>query len=223
MSEYTLATGIPYTDQTLDECTVSRGRAERACRGASTRGTRTSCSAARTTTAASTTAALPRGAVGPIWLGYYRSENGGASFTSSLVPGYPDDTSPYAALSQVRTASCRRSRDRLGQPGPRVLRLRELGRSGRHDEDVRRRVRRTLREPGRTDGTRRTTASSTTARPSSRRARRRRTCSASSTTRRRSKPTAPAARATATSTSRGRASPATAASGSTSPARPTTA
>ncbi len=42
---------------------------------------------------------------GPIWLGYYRSENGGASFTSSLVPGYPGDTSPYAALAQVRTAS----------------------------------------------------------------------------------------------------------------------
>ena len=45
------------------------------------------------------------GAVGPIWLGYYRSEDQGASFTSSLVPGYPDDTSPYAALSQARTAS----------------------------------------------------------------------------------------------------------------------
>jgi hypothetical protein len=45
------------------------------------------------------------GAVGPICLGYYRSTNGGSSFTSSLVPGYPDDTSPYAALSQSRTAS----------------------------------------------------------------------------------------------------------------------
>src|SRR5207245_7659349 len=44
-------------------------------------------------------------ATGPIWLGYYRSENGGASFQSSLVPGYPGDTSPYAALAQVRTAS----------------------------------------------------------------------------------------------------------------------
>jgi hypothetical protein len=44
--------------------------------------------------------------VGPIWLGYYRSENGGTSFQSSLVPGYPDDTSPNAALAQgVRTAS----------------------------------------------------------------------------------------------------------------------
>src|SRR5947207_1430803 len=45
------------------------------------------------------------GAVGPVWLGYYRSLNAGASWTSSLVPGYPDDTSPYAQLSQARTAS----------------------------------------------------------------------------------------------------------------------
>jgi hypothetical protein len=42
---------------------------------------------------------------GPIWLGYYRSENGGASFQSSLVPGYPGDTSPYASRAQIRTAS----------------------------------------------------------------------------------------------------------------------
>ena len=43
--------------------------------------------------------------VGPIWLGYYRSQNGGASFQSSLVPGYPGDASPYADRAQVRTAS----------------------------------------------------------------------------------------------------------------------
>ncbi len=42
---------------------------------------------------------------GPIWLGYYRSENGGRSFQSSLVPGYPGDNTPYAARSQLRTAS----------------------------------------------------------------------------------------------------------------------
>jgi hypothetical protein len=44
-------------------------------------------------------------AAGPIWLGYYRSENGGTSFVSSLVPGYPGDTSPYARLAAIRTAS----------------------------------------------------------------------------------------------------------------------
>jgi hypothetical protein len=41
---------------------------------------------------------------GPVWLGYYRSQNGGASFQSSLVPGYPGDNTPYAARAQVRTA-----------------------------------------------------------------------------------------------------------------------
>jgi hypothetical protein len=42
---------------------------------------------------------------GPIWLGYYRSENGGTSFTSSLVPGYPGDNTPYADRAHLRTAS----------------------------------------------------------------------------------------------------------------------
>ena len=41
---------------------------------------------------------------GPIWLGYYRSENGGP-FQSSLVPGYPGDNTPYARRAQIRTAS----------------------------------------------------------------------------------------------------------------------
>ncbi|MEO8208615.1 MAG: sialidase family protein [Chloroflexota bacterium] len=44
-------------------------------------------------------------ASGPIWLGYYRSENAGSSFQSSLVPGYPGDTSTLGALAAVRTAS----------------------------------------------------------------------------------------------------------------------
>ena len=42
---------------------------------------------------------------GPIWLGYYRSENGGESFVSSLVPGYPGDHSTLGALAKIRTAS----------------------------------------------------------------------------------------------------------------------
>jgi hypothetical protein len=42
--------------------------------------------------------------LGDVWLGYYRSENGGASFVSSLVPGYQGDQSPYAARAHVRTA-----------------------------------------------------------------------------------------------------------------------
>src|SRR5207247_6846959 len=42
---------------------------------------------------------------GPIWLGYYRSETGGVSFQSSLVPGYPGDNTPYAVRARIRTAS----------------------------------------------------------------------------------------------------------------------
>jgi hypothetical protein len=44
-------------------------------------------------------------ASGPIWLGYYRSTDGGFRFASSLVPGYPGDASPYAARAHIRTAS----------------------------------------------------------------------------------------------------------------------
>ena len=68
---------------------------------------------------------------GPIWLGYYRSENGGASFQSSLVPGYPGDTSPYAALAQDPHGELRRSGHRVGRPRPGLHGLGELGRPGR--------------------------------------------------------------------------------------------
>ncbi len=40
-----------------------------------------------------------------IWLGYYRSQNGGSSWQSSLVPGYPGDTSPASTRAQVNAAS----------------------------------------------------------------------------------------------------------------------
>src|SRR6266704_2943625 len=81
VSAYTLATGTPYSDDVLigssnDYCGVYAG---------STPGN-----------------FVPNG---PIWLGYYRSEDGGAGFTSSLVPGYPGDQSPFTALAHIRTAS----------------------------------------------------------------------------------------------------------------------
>jgi hypothetical protein len=43
--------------------------------------------------------------LGPVWMGYYRSEDGGSSFQSSLVPGYPQDNTPFAELAHVRTAN----------------------------------------------------------------------------------------------------------------------
>jgi hypothetical protein len=38
---------------------------------------------------------------GEVWAGYYRSEDGGATWTNSLLPGYPDDTSEAGLASPV--------------------------------------------------------------------------------------------------------------------------
>jgi hypothetical protein len=104
VSAYTLATGNAYTDQTLDECTVSRGRENEPAVALDPRNTSVLLGSSNDYCGVYNRGA-PAGAVGPIWLGYYRSTDQGASFTSSLVPGYPDDHSPYAPLSQARTAS----------------------------------------------------------------------------------------------------------------------
>src|SRR3954451_13255776 len=104
VSVYTLATGTPYTDQTLDECTISKGRQNEPAVAVNPRNTSVLVASSNDYCGVYNRGALA-GAVGPIWLGYYRSLDGGSSWTSSLVPGYPDDTSPYAALSQARTAS----------------------------------------------------------------------------------------------------------------------
>jgi hypothetical protein len=101
---YTLATGNAYTDQTLQECSISRGRENEPAVAVDPRNTNVLLGSSNDYCGVYNRGALA-GAVGPIWLGYYRSVNGGSSFTSSLVPGYPDDTSPYAHLSQARTAS----------------------------------------------------------------------------------------------------------------------
>jgi hypothetical protein len=110
VSEYTLATGVPYTDATLTECSHSRGRQNEPAVAIDPRdpqvvlGSSNDYCGVYNATADDGVTPLP---VGPIWEGYYRSENGGTSYTSSLVPGYPDDSSPYGQLAkqQVRTAS----------------------------------------------------------------------------------------------------------------------
>jgi hypothetical protein len=104
VSTYTLATGIPYTDQTLQECSISRGRENEPAVALDPRDPSVLLGSSNDYCGVYNRGAAA-GAVGPIWLGYYRSTNSGQSFTSSLVPGYPDDTSPYAALSQTRIAS----------------------------------------------------------------------------------------------------------------------
>jgi hypothetical protein len=105
VSEYTLATGVPYTDATLTECSVARGRQNEPAVAIDPRDSQVILGSSNDYCGVYNQGAAA-GAVGPIWLGYYRSENQGASFTSSLVPGYPDDTSPYGLIAkqQVRTA-----------------------------------------------------------------------------------------------------------------------
>jgi hypothetical protein len=104
VSSYTLATGLPYTDQTLDECTISKGRENEPAVAVDPRNTSVLLGSSNDYCGVYNRGALA-GAIGPIWLGYYRSLDGGSSWISSLVPGYLDDTSPYAALSQTRTAT----------------------------------------------------------------------------------------------------------------------
>jgi len=106
ISAYTLATGNAYTDNTLDECKVARGRQNEPAVEYDPRNSNVLIGSSNDYCGVY----QPPGSdtpspTGPIWLGYYRSEDAGASFQSSLVPGYPDDTSPYAANAHVRTAS----------------------------------------------------------------------------------------------------------------------
>lgn len=106
VSAFTLATGVSYTDDVLRECSVSRGRQNEPAIAVDPRDTRVLIGSANDYCGVFQPpgSATPQ-ATGPIWLGYYRSQNSGSSFVSSLVPGYPQDESPYAALAQVRTAS----------------------------------------------------------------------------------------------------------------------
>jgi hypothetical protein len=106
ISAFTLATGNPYTDAVLSECSTARGRQNEPAVEVDPRNTNVLIGSSNDYCGVySTVVGGVPVALGPIWLGYYRSENGGASFQSSLVPGYPGDVSPFAALAQIRTAS----------------------------------------------------------------------------------------------------------------------
>jgi hypothetical protein len=107
VSEYTLATGVPYTDRTLNACTIAHGRQNEPAVEVDPRDTNVVLGSSNDYCGVynQVDANGQPVAAGPIWLGYYRSQDSGRTFTSSLVPGYPDDRSPYAQLSQARTAS----------------------------------------------------------------------------------------------------------------------
>lgn len=107
ISTYTLATGIPYTDATLSECSRSRGRQNEPAIAVDPRNLNVLIGSSNDYCGVYNDGNDANGAPipsGPVWLGYYRSEDGGRSFRSSLVPGYPGDASPYAALALVRTS-----------------------------------------------------------------------------------------------------------------------
>ena len=107
VSAYTLATGTQYTDPTLTECGISRGRQNEPAVAMDPRNTKVILGSSNDYCGVYNTVAEDQTpiAAGPVWLGYYRSEDSGLTFASSLVPGYPDDQSPYASLAHVRTAS----------------------------------------------------------------------------------------------------------------------
>jgi hypothetical protein len=89
-------------DPVIRECSIARGRQNEPAVGVDPRNTNVVVGSSNDYCGVYAFSASP---VGPIWLGYYRSENSGASFQSSLVPGYPQDNTPYAALAGSRTAS----------------------------------------------------------------------------------------------------------------------
>jgi hypothetical protein len=108
ISNYTMVTGQGTPDAAIAECSRSRGRQNEPAVAMDPRNTSVIVGSANDYCPTYDDGNDADGAPipsGPIWLGYYRSENGGGSFTSSLVPGYPGDTTPYASRAQIRTAS----------------------------------------------------------------------------------------------------------------------
>src|SRR5437867_2746002 len=103
VSDYTLVTGQPYSDDVLATCSQSRGRQNEPAVAVDPRNSQVVVGSSNDYCPVFQSSGAFLG-LGDIWLGYYRSENGGASFVSSLVPGYQGDQSPYASRSHVRTA-----------------------------------------------------------------------------------------------------------------------
>src|SRR5207302_1721314 len=103
VSDFALVTGQPYTDDVLQACSQSRGRQSEPAVAVDPRNPQVIVGSSNDYCGVFAANGLFIG-FGDIWLGYYRSENGGASFVSSLVPGYQGDQSPYAARAHVRTA-----------------------------------------------------------------------------------------------------------------------
>src|SRR2546426_6685330 len=85
-SVYTLATGIPYTDTVLAECSIARGRQNEPVVAVDPRNTKVLIGSSNDycgVYAGSTTTFVPAGS---LWFGYYPSEDNGAALHRSPVP-----------------------------------------------------------------------------------------------------------------------------------------
>ena len=152
VSDYTAVTGQPYTDAALTECSRARGRQNEPAVAVNPRNPQVIVGSSNDYCATYDDGADADGAplpVGPIWLGYYRSENGGASFQLLAGPGLPRRHLAVRGPGPGAHRERRRPGARLGRRRPAVRRLGELRRPGRQQEDLRRRVGRHVREPGR--------------------------------------------------------------------------
>jgi hypothetical protein len=103
VSDYTLVTGNAYTDDVLTTCSQSRGRQNEPAVAVDPRDPQVIVGSSNDYCPVFNADGTFLG-LGDVWLGYYRSQDSGSSFQSSLVPGYQGDQSPYAARAHVRTA-----------------------------------------------------------------------------------------------------------------------
>src|SRR5919202_7092018 len=78
ISAYTLATGKAYTDKTLNECTIARGRQNEPAVAVDPRDTSVLLGSSNDYCPVYNRG-IAAGGIGPIWLGYYRSLDGGSS------------------------------------------------------------------------------------------------------------------------------------------------
>src|SRR4051794_32408856 len=87
VSAYTLATGTPYSDLMIQECSIARGRQNEPAVAMNPRDPQVIVGSSNDYCAVYAGSPVNNVFVasGPVWLGYYRSENSGASFRSSLV------------------------------------------------------------------------------------------------------------------------------------------
>src|SRR5206468_11504877 len=103
ISDFTLVTGQPYTDDVLQACSQSRGRQNEPAVAVDPRNPQVIVGSSNDYCGVFAANGTLIG-LGDVWLGYYGSGDGGANFNSCPVPGYQGDQSAYAALSHVGTA-----------------------------------------------------------------------------------------------------------------------